>query len=110
MPTVWIPPLMRALSAGRDRLDVPGTTIREVIDNLERECPGIKARLCADGRIKPGIAVAVDGVMQTKKLGTPVKAASEVHFVPAISGGGPPRARDPRRRVPSRTAIRLDDT
>lgn len=78
---------MRALSDGRDQLDVLGTTIREVIDNLERECPGIKDRLCADGRIKPGIAVAVDGVMQTKKLGTPVKAASEVHFVPAISGG-----------------------
>ena len=92
---------MRALSDGRDQLDVPGATIREVIDNLERECPGIKERLCADGRIKPGIAVAVDGVMQTKKLGTPVQTASEVHFVPAISGGAA-RARagpsDPLRK------------
>ena len=92
---------MRALSDGRDQLDVPGATIREVIDNLERECPGIKERLCADGRIKPGIAVAVDGVMQTKKLGTPVQAASEVHFVPAISGGAARPARS--RAGPSGT-------
>lgn len=87
MASVWIPPLMRSLSGNRERLEIAGETVREVIDNLERECPGIQARLFEDGRVKPGIAIAVDGVIQTRKLGAPVKPDSEIHFVPAISGG-----------------------
>lgn len=80
---------MRSLSGERAQLDIPGVTLREVVDNLDRECPGIKDRLFEDGRIKPGIAIAVDGVVQTKGLGTPVADTSEIHFVPAISGGRP---------------------
>ena len=87
MPSVWIPPLMRSLSGGRENLDVPGTTIREVLDNLEAECPGIRARLFDGDRVRPGIAIAVDGIIKTKKLGSEVSPNSEIHFVPAISGG-----------------------
>jgi len=78
---------MRPLSGDRPQLEVAGETVRDVIDNLEAECPGIKARLLVEGRVKPGIAVAVDGVVLTKGLGTKVASDSEVHFVPAISGG-----------------------
>lgn len=89
MPSVWIPPLMRSLSGGRENLDIPGTTIREVLDNLEAECPGIRARLFDGDRVRPGIAIAVDGIIKTKKLGSEVSPDSEIHFVPAISGGSP---------------------
>ena len=89
MPSVWIPPLMRSLSGGRENLDIPGTTIREVLDNLEAECPGIRARLFDGDRVRPGIAIAVDGIIKTKKLGSEVAPGSEIHFVPAISGGRP---------------------
>ncbi len=78
---------MRSLSNNRDQLVVPGTTLREVVANLEQECPGIRERLFQDGKIKPGIAIAIDGVVNTKGLGVPVQADSEIHFVPAISGG-----------------------
>lgn len=88
MPKVWIPPLLRSLSDNRVELDIAGETLREVIDNLDAECPGIKDRVMEGRRMKPGIAVAVDGVVMSKKLGTPLKPESEVHFVPAISGGG----------------------
>ncbi len=87
MPTVWIPPLMRPLSGDRPRLEIAGETVREVIDNLDLECPGTKERLLAEGRVKPGIAIAIDGVVLTKGLGSKVTPDSEVHFVPAISGG-----------------------
>ncbi len=89
MPNVWIPPLMRSLSEGRENLDVPGTTIREVLENLEAECPGIRARLFDGDRVRPGIAIAVDGIIKTKKLGSEISSDSEIHFVPAISGGNP---------------------
>lgn len=78
---------MRPLSGNRAQLEVAGKTVRELIENLEAECPGIKARLIDEGRVKPGIAVAIDGVVMTKGLGTQLPADSEVHFVPAISGG-----------------------
>ncbi len=78
---------MRPLSGNRSQLEIAGATVREVIDNLEAECPGIKDRLLADGRVKPGIAIAIDGVVLTKGLGTKMAPDSEVHFVPAISGG-----------------------
>ena len=87
MPNVWIPPLMRSLSGNRDQLAVPGATLREVVANLEKECPGIRDRLFQDEKIKPGIAIAIDGVVHTKGLGAPVNEESEIHFVPAISGG-----------------------
>ncbi len=78
---------MRSLSGNRTQLEIAGESVREVIENLEAECPGIKDRLLAEGRVKPGIAVAIDGVVLTKGLGTKVAPDSELHFVPAISGG-----------------------
>jgi sulfur-carrier protein len=66
---------------------VEGTTVRQVIDNLERAWPGIGERLIADGRLRANISVAVDGEVSPIGLLEPVSAESEIHFVAAISGG-----------------------
>ena len=88
MPHVAIPSLMRKLTAGEEQVTVPGTTVREVIDNLEHRYPGVKARLCEEGRIKPGIAVYIDGILTTREgLRERLNADAEIHFLPAISGG-----------------------
>ena len=88
MPHVAIPSLMRKLTAGEEQVTVPGTTVREVIDNLEHRYPGVKARLCEEGRIKPGIAVYIDGILTTREgLRERLDADAEIHFLPAISGG-----------------------
>ena len=88
MPHVAIPSLMRNLTAGEEQVTVPGTTVREVIDNLEHRYPGVKARLCEEGRIKPGIAVYIDGILTTREgLRERLDADAEIHFLPAISGG-----------------------
>jgi hypothetical protein len=63
MATVHIPPQMRDLSGGREELAVEGGTLRQVIGNLDAACPGIAARLVADDRIAPGLAVSIDGVV-----------------------------------------------
>lgn len=68
-------------------MNVPGGTLREVIDALERTYPGLKERLCDEDRIRPNIAVVVDGLRSAQGLRTRVTETSEVHFVPAISGG-----------------------
>ena len=88
MPHVAIPSLMRNLTAGEEQVTVPGTTVREVIDNVETRYPGVKARLCENGRIKPGIAVYINGILTTREgLREHLDADAEIHFLPAISGG-----------------------
>lgn len=87
MPTVWIPALLRSLTGEIDRVVVAGGTVGEVIDELERRFPGIKARLCAGNVLRPGMAVAVDAQVARLGLGEQVAETSEIHFVPAVGGG-----------------------
>jgi molybdopterin synthase sulfur carrier subunit len=88
MPVVWIPALLRDVTAGQEQVNVPGETVREVIEHLDERYPGIKERLCdEDDRLRPAIAVAVDGQISRLRLRQPLAGTSEVHFLPAISGG-----------------------
>jgi molybdopterin synthase sulfur carrier subunit len=84
---VWIPPLLRDLTGGQDRVAMPGERVRDLIAGLEARYPGIEARLCQEGRLRPGIVVVVDGVTSTQGLRQRVREESEVHFIPAIGGG-----------------------
>lgn len=87
MPTVFVPPLLRRLTSNQDIISVEGVTVREVINNLEAGYPGIKDRICEGDRIRPTIAVAVDGQISNQGMRRPVGEKSEVHFLPAIGGG-----------------------
>ena len=87
MPVVGIPSLLRELTNGQRSLRVEGDTVRDVIDNLDRLYPGMKERLCDGDRLRPSIAVVVDGHPSTLKLRHRLNPSSEVHFVISISGG-----------------------
>ena len=87
MPTVWIPSLMQKLTHGQSQVQVEGSTVREVIDALEAAYPGFRDRLCENGRIRPALAVAVDGEISNEGMRRRVSSGSEVHVLPAISGG-----------------------
>lgn len=87
MATVWIPPLMRSLSDGQERIEVDGQNVREIVAALEERFPGISERLLEEGRLRPGLSVAVDGTVSNKGIRESVQPDSEVHFVPAMSGG-----------------------
>ena len=87
MPTLWIPTPLRDLTQGQSSVTVPGSTVREAIENLEAQFPGVKERLCESERIRPNISVFVDGQVTNLKLRERLEEKSEVHFVIAISGG-----------------------
>lgn len=87
MATVWIPSLMRDLTGGEHQVEVGGATVRQVIENLERAYPGTRERLCDGADLSPHVGVAVDGVMAPLGMLEPVGPESEVHFLPAVSGG-----------------------
>jgi molybdopterin synthase sulfur carrier subunit len=84
---VWIPPLVRDLTAGQQVVTVPGARVDEVIGELDRLFPGIKDRLCDGDALRPGLAVVVDTGVARHGLREPVGPDSEVHFLPAIGGG-----------------------
>ena len=88
MATVFIPPLMQSLTDGEPTVEVAGSTVREIISNLEEIYPGTKDRLVDNFRIKSNISVAVDGEVTPIGMLEKVGENSEVHFLPAIGGGG----------------------
>lgn len=87
MATIWIPSLLRNFTGGLSAVPANGATVGEAIDDLDTRYPGIKARLVADDRLKPHLALVVDGATSKQGLRHPLTESSEVHFVPAISGG-----------------------
>jgi molybdopterin synthase sulfur carrier subunit len=87
MATVFIPSLLRDLTAGRDRVDVEGRSVRQIVANLDAAYPGIAARLLEGDALSPRVQVSVDGHVSRLGLLERVGESSEVHFIPAISGG-----------------------
>jgi len=78
---------MRDLTGGRDQVEVPGRTVREIIENLEAIYPGSRARLCDGDQLNPHVSVVVDGQISRLRLNQPVNEDSQVRFAPAIHGG-----------------------
>ncbi|HXF65025.1 MAG TPA: MoaD/ThiS family protein [Caldilineaceae bacterium] len=84
---VWIPALHRDLTGGVETVKVEGETVGEVVAALEARFPGIAERLTDDGRIRPYISVAINGVITHRGLRQRLTEPSEIHFVPALGGG-----------------------
>jgi sulfur-carrier protein len=87
MATVVIPALLRKFTDGKDRVSAKGRNIGQLIDDLERQFPGLREHLIEEGEIKPSVAVSIDGDLSTAGILEPVRETSEVFFLPAIGGG-----------------------
>jgi molybdopterin synthase sulfur carrier subunit len=78
---------MQSLSNGEQRVVVEGTNVRQIIESLDQKYPGFKDRIVENGKVKPNISVAIDGEITPLGMIEKVSEQSEVHFLPAISGG-----------------------
>jgi molybdopterin converting factor small subunit len=61
-----------------------------VVDDLERQFPGIRERICDEqGKVRRFVNLYVNGddIRFLTELATPVKDGDEVSIVPAIAGG-----------------------
>ncbi|HIM49923.1 MAG TPA: MoaD/ThiS family protein [Dehalococcoidia bacterium] len=89
MAEVWIPPKLQELTGGKQQVQVEGTSVRRLINNLEILHPGIKEFLVDDGEddLVAGLAVIIDGEVSLLGMLEKVQENSEVHFLPAIGGG-----------------------
>jgi molybdopterin synthase sulfur carrier subunit len=87
---VRIPTPLRTVTKGQGELKAEAATIQELIDRLDQEYAGIKARLCEeDGNIRRFINVYVneEDIRFLQGSATPLKAGDEISIVPAIAGG-----------------------
>ena len=89
MAEVWIPPKLQELTAGNQQVQVDGSTVRRLINNLELQHPGIKEYLVDEEEddLIPGLAVIIDAEVSQLGMLDKVGESSEVHFLPAIGGG-----------------------
>ena len=85
--TVRLPGVLVDLFPGAPRrLEVPATTVRDMVDELDRRWPGMRDRIC-DSRpaIRKHMNVFVEGERVTLK--TKLTPGIEVFVLTAISGG-----------------------
>ena len=90
MSKVRIPTPLRKLTDGKEEVSVQGATIRAAIEDLERQHPGIKARICDDsGSVRKFINVFAneEDIRFLQGLETPIAERDEISIVPAIAGG-----------------------
>jgi sulfur-carrier protein len=87
---VRIPTPLRKLTLNQEVVEAKGATIREVIDSLESNYPGLKERICDEqDRIRRFVNIFLndEDIRFLKESETPVKSGDEVSIVPAIAGG-----------------------
>lgn len=87
---VRIPTPLQKLTKNNAEVECTGSTIRELIDNLEKEYPGLKERFYDEGgRLRRFINIYVneEDIRFLQKDNTPVKDGDEVSIIPAIAGG-----------------------
>ncbi len=87
---VRIPTPLRAVTKGQGEIQTEAGTVKELIDRLEQEYAGIRARLCEDnGNVRRFINIYLneEDIRFLQGLNTALKAGDEVSIVPAIAGG-----------------------
>ena len=88
--TVRIPTTLRPMAGGNSQVKVEGTTLAEVLSNLEAVHPGFHDRLIDDnGALRKfvNLFVADDDVRYLDGLNTVVPDGETVSIIPAVAGG-----------------------
>jgi sulfur-carrier protein len=86
---VRIPTILRTYTDGAKAVSGEGSSLAELIDNLEASHPGIKERLIDGEDLRRFVNVYVndEDVRFTGGLGTPLGDGDQVVVLPAVAGG-----------------------
>ena len=90
MIRVKLPTILRKHAGGEALVDARGTTLRDLLTDLEQRYPGITKNVVSeDGGLHRFINVYVndEDVRYLGSLETPVKDGDEVSIIPSIAGG-----------------------
>ena len=88
--TVRIPTILRTFTSGAGEVTAEGSTLREVLDNLEGSFPGIRARILDEqGALRRFVNVYVgdDDVRFIGGLDAEIPDGARISIIPAVAGG-----------------------
>lgn len=87
--TVSIPTILRTHTGGQKSVEASGSTLAEVIDDLESNHGGLKQRLVKEGALHRFVNVYVndEDVRFAGGLDAAVKDGDTVTILPAVAGG-----------------------
>lgn len=87
--TVRIPTPLRTLTKGEEAVQVSGNTVRDAIEELEKNHPGMRERLLDDKGVRRFVNIYVgdEDIRFLDGLDTQLESGSEISIVPAIAGG-----------------------
>lgn len=84
---VLIPSPLRSYTKERGRVEASGATLGEVLDDLERQFPGLRFRMIDEqDRVRRHMRIFVNGE-EAEDLSLSLSPADEVQIVQALSGG-----------------------
>jgi sulfur-carrier protein len=87
---VRVPTPLRRFTAGSEEVAAAGESIKSVIEDLERNHPGMRERLLDDkGEVRRFVNIYLNGddIRFLDKLNSKVKDGDDISIVPAIAGG-----------------------
>ena len=90
MVRVRVPTPLRKLTNGVDEVNAQGNNVRALVEDLERNFPGIKERICDEsGKIRRFVNIYVNGddIRFLQNLETSLKEGDNISIIPAIAGG-----------------------
>jgi molybdopterin converting factor small subunit len=88
--TVRIPTPLRKLTKEQALVEAAGSTIREIVDDLENQFPGFKERMCdenGDLRRFVNVYVGEEDIRFMDGLDTTIPDGEQVSIIPAVAGG-----------------------
>ena len=87
---VRIPAPLRKLTGDQEVVPVEGSTIGEILTNLDKAFPGLIERICDEqGNVRRFVNIFVndEDIRFLEEKATTVKDGDEISIVPAIAGG-----------------------
>jgi len=87
---VRVPTPLRRFTAGSEEVAAAGESIKSVIEDLERNHPGMRERLLDDkGEVRRFVNIYLNGddIRFLDQLNSKVKDGDDISIVPAIAGG-----------------------
>ena len=88
--TVILPHVLRVKIGNRKSVTVAGSTIREVIDALDHDFPGLRFNVCHEtGELRPYVNIFLDreDIRYLQGLDTPVRSGANIHILQSVAGG-----------------------
>ncbi|CAN1212188.1 MoaD/ThiS family protein [Tumidithrix helvetica PCC 7403] len=87
---VLIPTPLQQLTNNQATVECQGANVQEMLDSLEANCPGIKARICDEqGNLRRFVNFYVNSedIRFLDGANTALSDGDEVSIIPAIAGG-----------------------